>query len=157
MAHTMLKVLGYSMLGFSALGFAGVVNKPPSSPYGAAFVLALIAAGGVGLVWPRKVAGAPAEVADGALEHAVLKTARSLKGRVTVAEVAADTGLPMARVEAELRRMERSNVCGSLVGESGILVYLFAEFEDVDAKKDIFAGDAEQRAAAAQASRKQST
>ncbi len=157
MAHQMLKVLGYTMMGVSALGFVGVFTKPPSSPFGAAFILALIAAGGVGLVWPRKVAGGSAVVADVALEHAVLKTARSLKGRVTVAEVAADTGLPMARVDAELRRMERSNVCASLVGESGILVYLFAEFEDVDAKKDIFAGDAEQRAAAAQASRRQST
>lgn len=162
MKQGFFKLLGWTMLVTSGLGFVGVVSKPPDSPFGTAFILALIAGGGVGLVWRRggEVAAlpAPVAVANGlTLESAVLKTARALKGRVTVAEVAAESGLPMAQVEAELQRMEVHNVCTSLVGESGIIVYLFTEFEDAQAKQDIFAGDEERRAAALQAGRKQST
>jgi hypothetical protein len=154
------KAIGWTMLVMSSLGFMGILNKPPPSPGGAALVLGLMLMGGVGLVWPRK-----AEPATGsttlAAEQGVLRTARALNGRVTAAEVAAETGLSLQAVNGELARLERDGACTSLVGESGILVYLFAEFENPEAKKDVFAGDEERRlrehSAAVAASQKQNS
>ena len=136
------KLLGWTMVVVSALGFVGVVNKPPPSPYGASVVLGLIALGGVSLLWKNRRTVVAAREVDLVVEKAVLKAARALAGRVTAAEVAADSGLSLHAVGEELARLERSGTCTSLVGESGILIYLFAEFENPASKRDVFAGEA---------------
>lgn len=146
MRRTLMRLLGYTMMTFAGFGFLGLFNKPPASPVGAGIILGMLALGGLGLAWPRRVAPATPVLASGVtVEQAVLQAARTLHGRMTVAEVAAESGLSMADVDTALTRMETDNVCTSLVGESGIVVYLFSEFEDPDAKRQIFAGDEDLR------------
>lgn len=144
MAATVYRVLGWVMVCTASLGVVGVLDKPPRNPGGVAVILCLLAAGGVRLLWTnrRSVTEAPAMLPT---EQAVLKTARKLNGRVTAAEVAAESSLPLHSVQEELDRLEKAGACTSLVGETGIMVFLFAEFEDPSAKQDVFAGDEERR------------
>src|SRR5688572_7035407 len=120
MGRTFSKILGVGMIGVAALGLAGVVNKPPSSPGGAALILLLIGVGGGTLLWSA-FTRRPTKSATGtelSIEQAVLITARALQGRVTAAEVAADRRMPLADAQVELERLERLGACSSLIAES---------------------------------------
>jgi len=156
MGRTFSKILGVGMVTVASLGFAGIFNKPPDNPGGAAIILALIALGGGTLLWSAFKA-APAKTQQNvlAVEQAVLRTAHALVGRVTAAEVATHHGFSVVEVQAELHRLETLGVCSSLVAESGMVVYLFNEFEDPRAKREIFYGEEsqDQRAAARAAQR----
>ena len=64
----------------------------------------------------------------------VLQVARSAGGRVTAAEVAADTVLSYEMAAAELERLAGVGACRMVVSEAGVVVYHFPEFEDAAAK-----------------------
>jgi len=60
------------------------------------------------------------------------------KGRITAAEAALDLRLPYEEVQGELENLASQGACQVTVGERGIIVYYFPEFEDDDHKKGVF-------------------
>lgn len=67
----------------------------------------------------------------------VLNVARQHRGRITPAEVGAHAGLPLNRVRDILERLVNEGFCQQLVGESGLVVYYFPEFESERSKRDV--------------------
>lgn len=74
------------------------------------------------------------ELSDGTR---ILRAAHQLGGRVTIAEIAADTALEVLDVKRELDAMARENICQLQVGEEGVIVYDFPEFVSDKAKLPI--------------------
>ena len=70
------------------------------------------------------------------LRTLVLRTAKAQKGRVTPAEVAAATALPYQDAKSELERLAAGGACQVVVGEGGLVVYRFPEFEGDEAKRE---------------------
>jgi hypothetical protein len=70
------------------------------------------------------------------VEALVLRAARAQAGRITPAAVAAATALPYADAKAELDRLVQAGACTVVVGEGGLVVYRFVEFEDASAKRE---------------------
>ena len=71
------------------------------------------------------------------ISQTVLRVARSHRGRVTPAEVAAEVKVSIDDARAELDRLVEQNYCQQIVGSTGLMVYFFPEFESASAKQDI--------------------
>jgi hypothetical protein len=72
--------------------------------------------------------------AEAPLGVRLTRLARKLGGRLTIAEAVAETGGEHAVVHATLDELASSGTCQLLVGEQGLLVYEFPEFQDAQAK-----------------------
>ncbi|ACF13522.1 hypothetical protein Ctha_1058 [Chloroherpeton thalassium ATCC 35110] len=67
----------------------------------------------------------------------LLHAAMAYKGRITAAEAAAGLYIPYEEAQQELEELASQGACQVTVGERGILVYYFPEFEDDDHKKGV--------------------
>lgn len=65
----------------------------------------------------------------------ILRVAKANKGRITAAEVLADTTLTLETVTNTLDELTLAGTCQLVVGQKGTQVYYFPEFEN-DAAKD---------------------
>ena len=70
------------------------------------------------------------------ITNQILRVARQLQGRVTAVEVAAETDIPLDQIKAELERLAVKHNCQMTVGEAGLVVYYFPEFENAHSKLD---------------------
>jgi hypothetical protein len=85
----------------------------------------------------------------------ILRIAREHKGRITAAEVLAQTSLELEDVKKTLDELAYAGTCQLLIGEKGTQVYYFAEFESAAAKgTDVLDTAAEPSAAQKQAAQK---
>lgn len=64
----------------------------------------------------------------------ILRIAKEHKGRITTAEVLAETSLDLEEVKKALDELAYAGACQLIVGEKGTQVYYFAEFESEEAK-----------------------
>lgn len=64
----------------------------------------------------------------------ILRLAKQHKGRITAAEVLAETSLELEDVKKALDELAYAGTCQLIVGEKGTQVYYFAEFEDATSK-----------------------
>ncbi len=64
----------------------------------------------------------------------ILRIARQHKGRITAAEVLAETTLDLEEVKRLLDELAYAGTCQLTVSERGTQVYFFAEFEDATSK-----------------------
>lgn len=86
----------------------------------------------------------PGQVTAGLpITNMVLRVARKHHGRITPVEVAADTALSIEEAKEELDKMVKTRACQLIVGEGGLLVYYFPEFESDRHKQDIFSPELE--------------
>lgn len=147
----MKKVIGWILLGIGVLIVGGTLDDLLKGQVGELFsnltVAGLFGVGGAALVRSaknddkRRLAAHASGVAmlpAGQLpvEALVLRAARASGGRITPAEVAAATALPYTEAKAELDRLAEAGACQVVVGEGGLVVYRFPEFEDGDAKRE---------------------
>ncbi len=148
----MKKVFGYMFVCFGLLVVGSTLDDLMGGEVAKLFsnltFSALACGGGVLLIRSarqtekRRLAG---QTANGQLllqggafpvEALVLRAARAQKGRITPAEVAAATALPYTEAKEELERLTQSGACTVVVGEGGLVVYRFPEFEGDDAKRE---------------------
>jgi len=71
------------------------------------------------------------------LSSRIIKVAHSYKGRVTPTEVAFKLDIPFKLAKEELENLADQGACRVSVGEAGMIVYYFPEFEDENSKKDV--------------------
>jgi hypothetical protein len=64
----------------------------------------------------------------------IMRLAKEHKGRLTVAEVLAESSLELDEVRRTLDELAYAGTCQLIVGEKGTQVYYFAEFEDAATK-----------------------
>ncbi|MCC6809685.1 MAG: hypothetical protein IT381_19815 [Deltaproteobacteria bacterium] len=64
----------------------------------------------------------------------ILRIAKEHKGRITAAEVLAETTLDLEEVKRTLDELAYAGACQLIVSEKGTQVYYFAEFEDATTK-----------------------
>jgi hypothetical protein len=97
--------------------------------------LIIIFGGGGAALW--YAAGRMGVAGAGPRSTTVIRAAQKHAGRITAAEVVADTTLTFEEAKAELERLSKAGACEIVVGDAGILVYRFPEFENAANKKDV--------------------
>lgn len=63
-------------------------------------------------------------------EHAIVRQAMYLRGRLTAVDVAAHSRIPLASIEATLRELSVENQCLCDLDEQGRAIYVFPQFDD---------------------------
>jgi hypothetical protein len=76
----------------------------------------------------------------------VLRLAREHKGRLTVAEVLAETTLSLPEAQKTLDELAYAGACQLIVGERGMQIYYFAEFENTASKESDALSDVQKHA-----------
>jgi hypothetical protein len=82
----------------------------------------------------KKVVAEPAQLEALPPVNQILRIARQHKGRITVAEVLAETTLELEEVKRLLDELAYAGTCQLTVSERGTQVYFFAEFENAASK-----------------------
>jgi hypothetical protein len=132
-----LRILGSLMIAFALVGVAKACDdarehKTQDQGVGIALIL-IFGGGGAGLWYAASRMG----VARDPGSTTAIRAAQKHAGRITAAEVAADTHLTFDEAKAELERLAKAGACEVVVGDAGILVYRFPEFENSANKKDV--------------------
>ena len=131
------QIVGWLLVSFALIGFAKECDDARSHKQRNVGVgIAMIAIfGGAGalLIRTARKAGR-GEGVPRATE--IIRAAQKRGGRITAAEVAADTTIPFDEAKGELDRLAKAGACEVVVGEAGILVYRFPEFESAANKTD---------------------
>lgn len=97
-------------------------------------VLALLAAA-TGYAVFRKSTKKPKDTRALPAVNQILRIAREHQGRITAAEVLAETQLELEEVKTTLDELTYAGTCQLVVGEKGTQVYYFPEFEDAATKR----------------------
>ena len=144
----MKNFIGWTLLMFGLIGFAVEIDdlvSGPSTNTAIGFLMAAaFCAGGTALIRSvrrrntRRLAAVAAQAPQRMTSsNLILRVARDRKGRITPAEVAAETTISIRQAKVELDKLVEDGFCQELVGESGVIVYRFPEFESTDAKRDV--------------------
>ncbi len=130
-------------LGF----FAAALVFLPSDPIAVSILEVIVGssllAGGLDQI--RKIVKATPNAADTAAleatqvdaERVILQVARAHAGRVTAAEVAADSALSYRDAAANLKQMVSDGLCVEKVMEEGTSFFYFPEFASAERKRDM--------------------
>lgn len=94
------------------------------------FFLVLLVIGLGSAWWGIFSKHASAAVAEASVEHRVLQAAKKLRGKVTPATLAIETGLSLDDCQASLDEMVEEGVAETWVTDGGNLVYAFSAFVD---------------------------
>ena len=86
---------------------------------------------------PSKADPAALEATQVDAERVILQVARAHSGRVTAAEVAADTALSYRDAAANLKQMVADGLCVEKVMEEGTSFFYFPEFASAQHKRDM--------------------
>lgn len=132
-------VLGWAGSVLSALSFFTCLIADPND-IGSLFVLLLLLGIGCLTVYQsrkgkEKINAILKPLAPPDIGNQILSVAHEHKGKVTAAETALVCRIPYEMAEKELERLTSQGACQVRVGEKGIIVYYFPEFEDDDYKK----------------------
>jgi hypothetical protein len=119
--------------GYACLMVLTHLSEQPSDAAGVRFV-ASAALAAVGVVIARR-ARAPRINPREAEQH-ILGVAQAHDGRITAAEVAAETPVPLAQAAEMLEALNRRSLCRMSIAEAGILVFEFPEFQKDAPKPD---------------------
>jgi hypothetical protein len=135
---TFLRVLGAFLVAFALIGVAKECddarhNQSKDTGVGLALVI-IFGGGGAALFYAASRLGAGAVAPP---STTIIRAAQKRGGRITAAEVAADTTLTFEQAKVELERLSKAGGCEVVVGDAGLLVYRFPEFESSDNKKDV--------------------
>jgi hypothetical protein len=124
------------LIAFALIGIATELDdahENRSHNRGVGIAMVIICAG-AGAMLVRAARRAPAGAVPRASE--IIRVAQKHGGRITAAEVAADTTIPFDEAKGELDRLAKAGACEVVVGDAGILVYRFPEFESAANKQD---------------------
>ncbi len=87
----------------------------------------------------------------------ILRIAREHKGRITAAEVLAETALSLEVVRQTLDELTYAGTCQLIVGDRGMQIYYFPEFEDAASKQSDALADASETVSAAKKAEAETT
>jgi hypothetical protein len=121
---------------------------------GGALICVLLLVSGASLLLSSRKAAQPVSTTTEAIEQRALLAAKKLGGRITANELATEAAIPLAAAEAELEDLHKRGACNLLIGESGVMVFHFPEFESAQAKQDIEVDDRARAAARARQAEK---
>ena len=110
--------------------------------------LASAALGAAGVVIARRARRGTSKIDAQLAEQEILRVARAHDGRITAAEVAAESAVPLAQAGEMLEALSGKGACRMSVAEAGILVFEFPELQSPAQTDESHASHA--RAAAAQ-------
>jgi hypothetical protein len=132
-----LRVLGSLMLAFALIGAAKECDDArhhQSKEVGMGIALIVIFGGAGAGLWyaASRIGGSIAR------STMVIQVAQKHRGRVTASEIAAASTLTFDEAKAELDRLAKAGACEVIVGDAGIMVFRFPEFESPTFKKDEF-------------------
>jgi hypothetical protein len=137
--RTLVRVIGGFLMAFALVGVAVEIDNARTGKdrdkVGVGIAMIFIFGGGGAALW--RASSRIGMAASGPRSTTVIRAAQKHAGRITAAEVAADTTLTFEEAKAELDRLSKAGACEIVVGDAGILVYRFPEFENAANKKDI--------------------
>jgi hypothetical protein len=136
--RTFQLVLGWVFVAFAVIFIAVVIddaNQHKAENPGVSLALAAIFGGGGALIIRAARRSGKPDAASRATT--VIRAAQKRGGRITAAEVVADTSIAFEDAKLELDKLHKAGACEVVVGDAGILVYRFPEFEDAANKNDV--------------------
>ena len=136
--RTLVAVVGWTFIAFSLIFVAvefddHAQQKTKNANVGIALIIAC-AGGGALMVRASRRMGRPD---DSSRTTIIIRAAQKRGGRITAAEVVTDTSLSFEEAKIELERLGKAGACEVVVGDAGILVYRFPEFENPANKTDV--------------------
>ncbi len=135
---TLLAALGWAFIAFALMSVAveidDVAEHKRHQP-GMAVAFSVIFGGGGALI--LRASRRMGKSVEGPRSSIVIRAAQKQAGSITAAEVAADSPLSFEEAKLELDGLAKAGACEVIVGDAGILVYRFPEFESDASKKDV--------------------